>query len=524
MTLEIDRSGRGGEEGRTSTQAGPLRLSGRRRGLVLLVLCGTGFLISEDTSTHSIAVPTLLQQLGDRPVLQTSLWIPKVYVLAFIALLLVGGALVDRLGAKRVLVGGFLVYLIGSGVHLVLAQTSIPLLLARIFMGAGVAVIVPATLSILVLVSEPGGERARAVTLWAGCCAAGVTVVPLIAGLILNDVVWPRVVAGLGFTAVVLLIGTVLFVPAVRPDPACPVDWPATITVTLGVGLVSLALIQAPYWGWTSPSFGAALISGVLLAAVSAQVRRGGVLPHDCLRADPRVRLAMAALATAILALFGAVFLTIQYLQAMGDRSSIVAGTFIFLPACVATAIGAKAGSALQRQGCVVAAIVIGLTAMVDGLAIGLTAGTQGELSPLVAMVAVTSVGFAMVLSIALDVMSAALPRTRTAIPWAAQMIVVQVSGLLGLAIVGSLVDRGYRAHFVIPAKLLAHGGAAVSQDPLGKGVAAAASAGEPLAVAVQNAFLAGYRHGLLAIIGVVAAMVVAILVSVARARRPKRA
>lgn len=523
MTLELDPTAHTADTARTHGE--PMRLGRWRRRLVLLTLCAATFMISQDTAMHSIAVQTLLRQLGHRPDMAISLWLPTAHAVVYVALLLIGGVLADRLGAKRVMVGGYLLYLTGAAIQVTVPEVPIALLVARTIMGAGSAAVLPATLAMVVLVYGEGSRRARALTAWAGFSAAGVLASLLITAVVLNQVYWPVVMAGLAVTDLVILAGVLVIVPPVPADPASPVDWPAVAVMTVSSGCLALALYQAPKWGWTSPGFFIALGAGLVLAVVAATIRRGGSLPHDwLLRAEPRVRLVMIALGTAVLAMFGMVFLVIQYLQVLGGRVPVFAGLALFLPACVATAIGAKLGAALQRAGCVVAAVIIGSTAIMDGLAIGLTAGRPGDLVPLVVMVTVTGLGCALVFGIALEVVSAAHAPSRTGIAWAAQLILVQLSGLLGAAIVGGIVDRGYRARFVVPADILAASGPGIGRDPVGDGVRAVALAGDelgaPLAVAVRNAFVGGYRDGLLATIAAVAAVVVVILVASALARK----
>ncbi|QBS43445.1 MFS transporter [Nocardia sp. CS682] len=527
MTLDMDPLADATDA--ASTRGEPMRLSRRRRRLTLLTLCAAAFMISYDTAMQSIAVHTLLRQLGHRPDMAISLWLPAAHTLAYVGLLLVGGALADRLGAKRVIVGGYLVYVVGAVLHLACAENPIGLLIARTVTGVGAAAILPATLAMVVLVYGEGSRRARAVTVWAGCSSAGVMMTLFVTAVVLNQVYWPHAMAGVVTANLLVFVGVLVILPAVPADPESPVDWPAVLTMTLSGGLLALALYQAPKWGWTSQGFAIALGAGVALAVVAAAIRRGGSLPHDwLLSAEPRVRLVMLALGGAILAMFGMVFLVIQYLQVLGGRVPVVAGVALFVPACLATAIGAKVGAALQRAGCVVAAVIIGSTAIMDGLAIGLTAGEPGDLVPLVAMVTVTGLGCALVLGIALEVVSAVHPASRTGIPWGAQLMLVQLSGLLGVAIVGGLVDRGYQARFVVPADVLAIGGSAIGRDPVGDGVRAINIAGDhlgvPLAVAVRNAFVAGYREGLLATIGVIAAVVVVMLVASVLARKSNSA
>ncbi|MFE9789624.1 MFS transporter [Nocardia salmonicida] len=519
MTVEIAQHARS-----RARQGAALPLSRRRRALVLGLIGGTGFLVSQDASLHSVAVSTLLQQLGDRDVLDFSLWIPKSYVLSLIVFLLVGGVLTDRFGAKRVLVAGYLTFLAGLAAHMLLATTSVPLLVARVVMGAGVAAIVPAALSVLVLVSKPGRQRARAVLLWAGCLAAGVTIVPLISGLLLNNLWWPRVALADAVVAGVLLVGIVRFIPRCPGDRESPVDWPSIVAAMTGSGLMGLGLFKAPDWGWAALSVVALLGAGAVLLALAAVTRRDGELPHDILlRGDPRVRPAMFALSAAVVAEFGIIFVTIQYLQAVRGPDSVVAGALIFVPACVASMVGAKIGAALQLRTGATTPLVIGLTTILDGLAIGLTADAAGSLERIVAMVAVMSVGMGIVMAVALDAISAALPSTRNGVPFAAQSAVVQLGSLLGLAVSGSLVDQGYRAGLVVPAKVAAHDGIVAAGQPLGKNVATATSVGDTvggsLAEAVQSAFLEGYRNALLSTIGVVVVMMVVIVVLTACAR-----
>ncbi|MFI2478095.1 MFS transporter [Nocardia xishanensis] len=511
----------------TGACAEPMPLGAWRRRVVLLTLCAVAFMITEDTAMQTIAVQTLLRQLGHRPDLTISMWLPTAHVVAYVALLLGGGALADRLGAKRVMVGGYLIYLVGVALHVCFPSIPIALLVARTTMGVGAAAILPASLAMVVLVYGEGSRRARAVTAWAGCSTAGVMVAMLVTAVILNQVWWPNVLVAVMIANLIVLVGVLTAVPAVAVDPASPIDWPAILTMVGSGGLLALGLHQAVTVGFTSPLFLATMLLGGALAVVAARIRRGGSLPHDWLvSAAPRVRLVMLALGCAVLSMFGMVFLVIQYLQVLGGEVPVVAGLALFLPTCLATAVGAKIGAAFYRGGCAVVAVIIGSTAIMDGLAIGLTAGEPGDLIPLVAMATVTSLGCALVLGIALEVLSAANPTRRTGVRWAAKLVLVQLCGLCGVAIVNGLVAHGYAANFVVPAAVQAVGGVDVGHDPVGDGVRAVSMAddrlGVPLAIALRNAFVAGYRGGLLATIGVVAVVMVVMLVAVALNRKSK--
>ncbi|MET7768257.1 MFS transporter [Nocardia sp. NPDC005366] len=525
MTVRIGSLARGGEH--AGSAATPVLVSPRHRVLTLIALCGTSFLLSFDTSLHSIAVPTLLQQLGRPEFLHRTQWIPRVYLLAFIAMLVIGGMLIDRLGAKRVLIGGYLLYLGGLLAHIPLSFTQIPLGLTRVTMGIGVAAAIPASLTILVAMTQPGPERARVVTLWGGFCGAGVTIIPLISGVFLNGARLGQVAAAVWLIGTILLIMVVLFVPPVASEPVemSPTAWPATLTAATASGLAAFALIMAPKWGWTTPSVAGPMAAAAVLWCSAAIIRCGGSLPHDCLiRAGWCVRMAMFGLTAATVALSGIVFLVVQYLQAVRSGPPVVAGAIVFLPSCGAAVLGARWGRAVRTRYSVGATLTVGLTAILDGLAIGLTAGAGGELAPIVMMVTAASIGFGMVASAALYVLSVAMPSSGLGMAWAAPISVVQLGGLLGLAVVGSFVDRGYHDRLLVPSVVVSADGAVVGNDSLGKGLAVAASVGTHtgtrLADAVRSAFLTGYRHGLFTTMGIIATAIVAVLVSYALTRR----
>ncbi|MEV0770602.1 MULTISPECIES: MFS transporter [Nocardia] len=507
----------------------PKQVRPRRRWPVLLIVCATGFLVSKDISMHAIAVPTLLQQLGDRDVLAFSLWIPKSYVISHVAFLMLGGVLCDRFGPKPLLTYGYLGYLVGQFAHLALESTSLPLMIARILMGASAAAMVPAALATLLRVSAPGLQRAQAILLWGAAVAAGVTVVPLISALLLGHVWWTRVIAVESVIAIALFVGIVALVPTSRPDPDAVVDWPSVIATVAGAALLAFGFIIAPDWGWTAPAVLASLLAGFGLLVVATMTRRAGELPHDwLLRAEPRVRPAMFALATSVVATFGMVFLVVQYLQAVRTEHPVLAGLAIFGPTCAATGFGAWAGSALYRRTNTIVPLIVGLTTVLDGLAVGLLADVDGGLMPIVVMATVVNAGLAIVMTVALGAISAALPATRHGIPFAAQSVVVQLGSMLGVAVVSGLVGEGYKAKFVVPAQVAARDGLAVTGEPLGRSVATAISVddqlGWQLAGAVRTAFLVGFRHGVVAILLVVAVMMAAILMLAARLPAAERA
>lgn len=499
----------------TGPVAGPMPLSRRRRVAVLVTLSATAFVFSKDTATESIAVVTLLHQLGNRPDLATSLWIPTAHVVAYIALLLLGGWLADRFGAKRALVGGLVGFLVASIVTIVVPDNPVVLLCARAFKGAFSTAIVPTTLAILVLVYGAGRARARAAIVCAGWCAAGPLVTPLIAAAAINEVWWPRIVMVVGVADLAVLIAALAVLPAIPADREARICGSWLSWMIIAGGLLALALHKLPEWGWASPAFALSCACGTIALVVAFFCTAEGQVHVGLLRSQPRVRFATVALGAGVCALFGMLLLVIQYLQVFGSPNPMGLALGLFAAGSVATAAGSLVGACLERSGYLVAAVFGGVVVILDGLAVGLTVDGSGDLTPLLAMVILTSFGFALTLGIALEIQCAALPPTRTGMLWAAQLLQIQIAGLFGAGLAGSLAARGFRRQMETPTH--ARGGSD-TVDSIGEGVrATTALVGDQFAApvaAVRSAFIAGYRDGLLALIVAVTVGVLVLVVN----------
>jgi MFS transporter, DHA2 family, methylenomycin A resistance protein len=152
-----------------------------------LVATALGFgVVQLDVTVVNVAMQPIGAALGGST---TALqWIVNAYTLALASLILSAGAWGDRIGAKRVFVGGFAMFTLASAAC-GLAPSLGLLIAARVAQGIGAAVLIPCSLTLLTH-SHPGAERARAVGIWAACASLALSAGPLVGGVLIEAVGW----------------------------------------------------------------------------------------------------------------------------------------------------------------------------------------------------------------------------------------------------------------------------------------------------------------------------------------------
>ena len=188
----------------------------------LVVLCAAALIINLDNTILNVALPTLVRDLNATS--SQLQWIVDSYAMVFAGLLLVGGSLADRFGRKRFFLIGLAVFAAGSiGAAL---SGSVDLLIGfRAVMGAGAALTIPSSLSIINDVFRDPKERAKAIGAWGGTIGLGIAIGPIAGGLLLARFWWGSIFLVNVPIVIAAFVGAVLFVPssknpaADRPDP-----------------------------------------------------------------------------------------------------------------------------------------------------------------------------------------------------------------------------------------------------------------------------------------------------------------
>src|SRR5580658_232037 len=192
-------------------------------------------------------------------------WVLNAYTIVFAAVLVPAGRWADRIGRRRLFVAGLAGFSVGS-VLCGLAPGVGLLIVARVIQAGGAGAMVPASLSLL-LAAVPASARAKALGTWSALGALGAALGPVIGGTLVQVnwrlVFWINVPVGLA--AVILAIRAV---PESRdPSVSGRPDVLGAGFLAAAVGLVALALVEAPSWGWGSAGFLGAVVASIAAGA-----------------------------------------------------------------------------------------------------------------------------------------------------------------------------------------------------------------------------------------------------------------
>ncbi|MCY7340161.1 MAG: DHA2 family efflux MFS transporter permease subunit [Sphingomonas bacterium] len=278
-----------------------------------------------DGSVLSVALPAIRASYGAGAA--EVQWVVNAYLLPLSALLLLGGALGDHYGRRRLLVLGTGIFAIASLVC-ALAPSLDLLLAARAAQGLGAALLLPNSLALLNAAFE-GEKRGRAVGIWAAAGAAAAAVAPLIGGWLVDHVGWPSIFfINLPLAAGAILLA-VLFVPESRDNGAGRIDYPGAVLATLGLGGATFGLTR-----WSSSAALdsiaiAAMVAGLamLAAFLWIEARRGDSAMMPLGMFADRCFSGLNLLTFLLYGAFGAAMLLVPYLLIeAADYSPVEAG------------------------------------------------------------------------------------------------------------------------------------------------------------------------------------------------------
>ncbi|MEU7379455.1 MULTISPECIES: MFS transporter [unclassified Streptomyces] len=475
------------------------------RWLALSVLALAVLLVAVDATVLGLATPFISEDL--RPSGTQLLWIGDVYSFVIAGLLVSMGSLGDRIGRKRILLGGATAF---GAVSVLNAYAATPelMILARALLGVAGATLMPATLALIRNLFHDPRERSLAVGIWGATASGGTAAGPIVGGLLLEHFWWGSVfLINLPVMAVLVLVGLRTLPESRNPDPG-PWDLVSVVLSLVGVVGVVYAVKEAAAGGFTWP----ALATGALgVAALYGFVRRQLTLPKPLLdmrlfRSRGFSGAVLADLLT-VLGMSGLVFFLSQYLQLVQGRRPFEAGLAELPAAAGAVVAGLLAGRAARRFS--VRSVVSGSLAAIGlGLAVLTTIGGTTGYPLLGAALLVVGVGAGFSFTVTADVILSSVPKEQAGAASAVSETAYELGAALGIALLGSIVTGVYRG-FTGPA-----GTPTAAHESLGGAVEAAASLPARTSEALLHAARESFVHGLHLASGAGAAVLLATAVA----------
>jgi EmrB/QacA subfamily drug resistance transporter len=474
---------------------------GPRPGLTLVAMCIAQGMILLDVTIVNVALPAIQRDLHVSP--GNLEWVISAYTLALATLILVGGALGDRYGRKRVYLVGLAVFTACSALC-ALARTDPELIVARALQGVGGALLAALTLSILVDAFPPE-RRTSAIGTWAAVAGLGFGMGPIVGGILLHAFAWSSVfwvnvpigVAGLALATV--------GVRESRDPGARALDPIGALLAASGLFLLTFGLIETNRASWASALVGVPLVAAVpLLAAFVAWERRvaAPMVPLGLLRAR-RFASASTVFFLVYLSLTGMFFYVTLYFQNLKDWSALRTGLSWIPLNAPFLAMSVNAGALGARFGArtvVTAGALIAAAGML-GLASLHVDSAYSVVWPCYVLI---GLGYGLLVPAVASAAMADVPPPSAGIGSGILNSARQVGSSVGLAVLGSLgisaVTRSWRGALgAFPVGIQDRAAPLVQLVAGGQGQAVAAAVGPQAETPAFDAFMSGYRTALCA-------------------------
>ncbi len=457
--------------------------------LSVVVLSLVGLVIGLDTTVLNVALPTLASDLGaSTSQLQ---WFADAYLLALAVLLLPAGLLGDRLGRKAMLLAALVIFGVGS-LASAYAGSPVVLIAARALMGVGAALATPLTFSWLVVLFEEA-ERPGALAALGGASFLGLPLGPILAGWLLQHYQWGSVFLINVPVIAVALVGAAVLLPSHMPRAERGIDMVGIVLSVVGLGALTYGLIEAPVRGWEDPLSLASWVSGllVLLGFVWWEHRQGSDgLMNMRLWRDPAFAWGAGALAVATLLGMVALFSVPFYLQGVLGVDAMGTGLRI-VPMVGGIFVGVAASLQVSKHWGYRVGVLTALVMLVAGCVLASRTSLTSGYGFVMAWLIVFGVGFG-ALMISCQNLALSQLDTDTAGAGAATIQVVrQTGGVVGIAVLVSVLNTVYRAN------VDTHGLPAAAADQVRDSVQAGLAVAvhlrlSTLADSVKSAFLGG--------------------------------
>ncbi|MEU9572781.1 MFS transporter [Streptomyces massasporeus] len=402
----------------------------------LVITSVAGFMAALDNLVVTTALPSIREDLGGG--LHDLEWTVSAYTLTFAVLLMFGAALGDRFGRRRLFIAGLAVFT-GASAAAAMAPGIDSLIAARAIQGAGAAVMMPLTLTLLTA-AVPVAKRGMAYGIWGAVNGLAVASGPLVGGTLTEHISW-QWIFWLNVPLGLALLPLARLRLAESHGTGAPLDVPGTLLASGGLFGIVYGLVRGPVDGWTGSLVltglfaGSALLAGFILYSTCA---KNPMLPMRLFRSRAFAGINAASLLM-FLGMFGSIFLLSQYMQGVLGYSPTEAGLRMLpwtgMPMLVAPIAGILAdrigGRPVVATGLFLQALGLGYLAVV--------ATTDASYGSQLPALIVSGIGMALYFAPASHLVMSSVRPSEQGIASGANNALREVGGALGIAVMASI-------------------------------------------------------------------------------------
>lgn len=458
----------------------------------LVITSVAGFMAALDNLVVTTALPSIREDLGGA--LHDLEWTVSAYTLTFAVLLMFGAALGDRFGRRRLFIAGLTVFTAASAAA-ALAPGIDSLIAARAVQGAGAAVMMPLTLTLLTA-AVPAAKRGMAYGIWGAVNGLAVASGPLVGGTLTEHISW-QWIFWLNVPLGLALLPLARLRLAESRGTGAPLDLPGTLLASGGLFGIVYGLVRGPVDGWTGTTVLLGLFTGsaLLVAFVLYSARaRNPMLPMRLFRSRAFSGINAASLLM-FLGMFGSIFLLSQYMQGVLGYSPTEAGLRMLpwtgMPMLVAPIAGILADRIGGRP-----VVATGLFLQALGLAyMSVVATADASYGAQLPALIISGIGMALFFAPASHLVMSSVRTQEQGIASGANNALREVGGALGIAVMASIFSArggyetgqtfvdGMRPALVVGSAVVALAGVAALAVPSRRRTGQQAAPAEPVPV-----------------------------------------
>ncbi len=292
-------------------------------------------------------------------------WVINSYALVFAALLIIGGALGDKFGARNIFIWGFSLFTVGS-IGCGIANNMPELITLRGVQGMGAALLVPTSLTLIRLSFINPAMRRTAVATWGACGGVALAAGPVLGGCLIQYFGWRSVFlinAPLGLLA----ISVIFFSAPPSPRVVKKIDGLGQGTIAVSIAALTCGLTQSGAEGWSRWPLTMMVIAAiffVLFILVQRRVASPMLPPH----LTKNKILATTALCGAVINLtfYGTVFDLSIYFQSILHYDAIKTG-LSFIPLTAVLTISTMVSTRVAKTVSDIRIITTGFSIQITG-------------------------------------------------------------------------------------------------------------------------------------------------------------